>query len=244
MLSNSSSVVNKYNKIFFEFRNQPYIKIEVVPPWQKIIKRSLDIIIALAGLIILFPLLIYIGIRIKLDSKGSIFYVQERIGYNGIPFTIFKFRSMYEDAENDGPVLSSIDDSRVTKWGSTIRKWKLDELPQLLNILISDMSLVGPRPERKYYIDKVSVIYPYFKYLHQVKPGLTSLGMIKFGYAQNIEQIIQRMRYDITYIESYSLFLDLQIVYYTFRSIIDDKIFTTSINLRIRLPRVKIPTFN
>ncbi len=243
MTSDSPSAINNFNKIILDLGKQPFLKIEIVPLWQKIIKRSLDIVASLAGLIVLLPLFIYIAIRIKLDSKGSIFYFQERIGYNGIPFIIFKFRSMYEDSEKDGPKLSSANDLRVTKWGLKIRKWKLDELPQLLNVFLGDMSLVGPRPERKYYIDKVTPIYPYFKYILQVKPGLTSLGMIKFGYAQSIEEIIQRMRFDITYIESYSLFLDLQIIYYTFRSIIDGKMFTTP-RIKIRLPRVKIPTLN
>ena len=151
---------------------------------------------------------------------------------------------MYEDSEKNGPTLSSANDIRVTKWGKKIRKWKLDELPQLLNVLLGDMSLVGPRPERKYYIDKVSAIYPYFNYLHQVKPGLTSLGMITFGYAQNVQEMIQRMRYDITYLENYSLFLDLQILYFTFRSIINCNIYKTAIKLNDTLPRIKTPILN
>lgn len=201
-------------------------------PWQKVIKRLLDVVIASGSLVMLFPLLIYIAIKIKLDSTGPIFYFQKRIGLNGVPFVIFKFRSMYEHSEMKGPALSFAGDKRITRWGSTIRKWKLDELPQLLNILMGDMSLVGPRPERRYYVDKVSEIYPYFRYLHQVKPGLTSLGMIEFGYAQNVEQIIKRMEYDIAYLESYSLYLDFKIIYYTLYSIISGRIPTTSLKLR------------
>lgn len=238
MLRNTYPVINLNNPVF-DFQHQTNIEIQVVPRWKKIMKRLLDIVIASGSLIILSPLLIYIAIKIKLDSAGPVFYSQERIGLHGIPFVIFKFRSMYEHSEMNGPALSFANDRRVTTWGSTIRKWKLDELPQLLNIIMGDMSLVGPRPERKYYIDKVSEIYPYFKYLHQVKPGLTSLGMIKFGYAHNIEQIIKRMKYDIAYLESYSLYSDFQIIYYTLHSIISGRISTTSLKLPRRFHQVK-----
>lgn len=238
MLQNTYPVINLSNLVF-DFQHQTGMKIQVVPLWQKVIKRSLDIVIASGSLIMLLPLLIYIAIKIKLDSAGPVFYFQERIGLRGIPFVIFKFRSMYEHSEVNGPALSFPNDKRITSWGNTIRKWKLDELPQLLNIIIGDMSLVGPRPERKYYIDKVSETYPYFKYLCQVKPGLTSLGMIKFGYAQNVEQIIKRMKYDIAYLESYSLYLDLQIIYYTLLSVIGGGISTTSLKLRKNVHRMK-----
>lgn len=238
MLRNTYPVIYLSNLVF-GFQHQTGIEIQAVPLWQKIIKRLLDIVIASGGLILLFPLLIYIAIKIKLDSAGPVFYFQERIGLHGIPFVIFKFRSMYENSEMNGPALSSVNDKRITKWGNTIRKWKLDELPQLLNVIIGDMSLVGPRPERKYYVDKVSEIHPYFKYLHQVKPGLTSLGMIKFGYAQNVEQIIKRMKYDMAYLESYSLYLDFRIIYYTLHSIISGGISTTPLKLRRGVHRAK-----
>jgi lipopolysaccharide/colanic/teichoic acid biosynthesis glycosyltransferase len=241
MRHNSSLLID--DKIF-KIANQAVVTIATVPLWKKFIKRLLDIVVSISGLILLMPLMIFIAIKIKLDSKGSIFYCQQRIGYNGTSFVIFKFRSMYMDAEKRGPELSFVNDRRITTWGKTIRKWKFDELPQLLNILMGHMSLVGPRPERKFYIDMISIKYPYYKYLHQVKPGLTSLGMIKFGYAENIEQIIQRMRYEITYIENYSLGLDLQIIYYTLYSIIEGKRFDKPISPGFTMPRIKVPTLN
>ncbi|MEO5998603.1 MAG: sugar transferase [Chitinophagaceae bacterium] len=194
-------------------------------------KVTLHFIIALVGLFILCPLLLFIAIKIKLDSKGPILYFQERIGYRGGAFIIYKFRSMYEDAENNGPMLSYYNDPRVTKWGRVMRKWKLDELPQLINVLKGEMSLVGPRPERKYYINQIAQIYPYFDYLHQVRPGLTSLGMIRFGYARNVEEIIQRLDYEISYIKNYSPLLDIYIIFYTFRFISEGKTYRSSVNI-------------
>lgn len=244
MPGNSPFVSDNYNTLVVAFRKDPFIRIGVVSFWRKIIKRAIDVAAAFTGLILLLPLLIYIAIRIKLDSKGSIFYFQERVGHRGVTFTILKFRSMYEDAETGGPALSYPNDKRITKWGSTMRKWKLDELPQLYNVLINDMSLVGPRPERKYYIDLVSSTYPYFEYLQQVKPGLTSLGMIKFGYAHSIDQIIQRMKYDISYVNNYSLFLDIKILFYTVPAIIEGKLFTPSFKIGAKYQPGKLRSLN
>jgi len=223
MPGNSSFVAYNYRKLLSGCSERLLVKKEAALLWQKNIKRAVDIVAALSGLICLFPLMIYVAIRVKLDSRGPVFYFQERLGFKGVPFIIYKFRSMVEGAEQNGPTLSFVNDNRVTNWGRTMRTWKLDELPQLFNVLIGTMSLVGPRPERKYYIDIVSPIYPYFDYLHQVKPGLTSLGMIKFGYARNVAQIIQRMKYDVEYVERYSLLLDFKILYYTLPSIIGSK---------------------
>jgi lipopolysaccharide/colanic/teichoic acid biosynthesis glycosyltransferase len=158
-----------------------------------------------------------------LDSKGPVFIKQERIGYLGKPFMIYKFRTMRDDAEKDGPLLSSENDERITPYGQIMRKYRLDEFPQFWNVLKGDMSLVGPRPERKYYIEKIVKQAPYFYLLHNVRPGITSWGMVKFGYARNVEEMIERMQYDILYYENMSLMLDIKILIYTIKTICTGK---------------------
>ena len=190
---------------------------------EKNIKLSLDKLISLILLFFLSPLYLYLTLRIKKDSEGPVFIKQERIGFLGKPFLIYKFRTMFNDAEKGGPSLSFENDERVTPFGQFMRKYRLDELPQFWNVLKGDMSIVGPRPERKYYINQIVKQAPYFYLLHNVRPGITSLGMVKFGYARNTDEMIERMKYDILYYENMSLMLDLKIIIYTFRTILTGK---------------------
>ncbi len=187
----------------------------LMPKWQRLVKRLIDLAVSMLLLVLLAPLYGYIALRVRLSSPGPVLFRQERIGMNGRPFIIYKFRSMFTDAEKDGPQLSHDNDGRCTPWGSVMRKWRLDELPQFWNVLKGDMSLVGPRPERRYYIEQIMKQAPHYKHLLKVRPGITSWGQVKYGYASNIEQMLQRLKFDILYIENMSLSLDLKILFYT-----------------------------
>jgi exopolysaccharide biosynthesis polyprenyl glycosylphosphotransferase len=186
-----------------------------MPDWQISTKRIIDISASAIALFLLIPLYIILAIAVKISSKGPIFFSQERVGKNRVPFRIYKFRTMYVGSEKNGPQLSSSNDSRITKIGKFLRKTRLDEFPQFWNVLKGDMSLVGPRPERQFYIDQISQHDPQYLYLHKVRPGITSWGQVKFGYAENVQQMVQRMKYDLLYIRNMSLALDIKIMFYT-----------------------------
>jgi exopolysaccharide biosynthesis polyprenyl glycosylphosphotransferase len=198
-----------YGAVLIEIRQ------ELMPKWQKMVKRLLDVSVSLTVLVLLAPVLLYILVRVRLSSPGPIFFRQERVGLNGKPFQIVKFRSMYTDAEKMGPQLSVENDPRCTPWGAVMRKWRLDELPNFWNVLRGDMSLVGPRPERDFFIQQLIVENPHYKHLLKVRPGITSWGQVKYGYASTVREMLQRLRFDLLYIENMSLALDFKIMFYT-----------------------------
>lgn len=195
----------------------PLIEInhQLMPLWQRVIKRVFDILVSLLILILLSPLFIAIYLITKFSDRGPAFYRQTRMGHHGKEFKMIKFRSMVLDAEASGPQLSSDNDSRITPWGRIMRKYRLDELPQFINVITGEMSIVGPRPERQYYIDLISREAPYYKHLQKVRPGITSWGMVKYGYAENVEEMVERLKYDVIYIENMSLFNDIKVLIYT-----------------------------
>ncbi|MDG2441174.1 MAG: sugar transferase, partial [Crocinitomicaceae bacterium] len=188
---------------------------EVMPIWQRIAKRVFDVVASLASLVLLIPMFFVLAVLVKSTSPGPILFFQERIGKNGIPFMIIKFRTMHVHAEKAGPQLSSSNDPRITKIGRFMRKSRLYEFPQFMNVLLGDMSLVGPRPERQFYIDKIAEIEPQFHQLTKVRPGITSWGQVKYGYAENVDQMIDRMKYDLLYLKNRTLSLDFKIMLYT-----------------------------
>ena len=183
--------------------------------WQYSVKRLMDIVLSLLALILLSPVFIVTAILVKCTSPGPIFYAQERIGYRGKPFMMHKFRSMYVNAESAGPALSKDDDPRITPFGKIMRKYRLDEIPQFYNVLKGTMSIVGPRPERQFFIDKIVDKAPEYLLLQKVKPGITSWGQVKYGYAENVDEMIERLRYDLLYLENMSLATDIKILLYT-----------------------------
>jgi len=191
------------------------VKTSLMPVWQSVLKRTFDITLATLVLTLASPLYLIVAIITKNTSSGPIFFGQIRIGKDSKPFVIYKFRSMYTNAEEQGPKLSSDNDPRITPWGRYMRKTRLDEFPQFWNVLKGDMSIVGPRPERKFYIEKISERAPHYRHLLKVRPGITSLGQVKYGYAENVDQMVKRLEFDIVYIENMSLAMDFRIIMYT-----------------------------
>ena len=188
---------------------------KLMPAWQETIKLVIDFGASLIAVTLLLPVGLIIAAVIKLTSKGPVFFKQERIGRYGKPFVLIKFRSMCVNSEVNGPALSSRSDNRVTPFGRFMRKTRLDELPNFLNVLKGDLSLVGPRPERQFYIDQIVKKAPHYLHLKIVKPGITSWGQVKYGYVENVDQMVERLKYDILYLENMSLLVDLRIIIYT-----------------------------
>ncbi len=200
----------------------PLVRInrELMPTWQMSLKRLMDVVLSLIAITILLPVYIIIAIGVKLSSDGPIFFWQERVGIHGKAFRMLKFRTMFIDAEKNGPQLSSSNDQRITGIGKFLRKTRLDEIPQFGHVVLGEMSLVGPRPERQFYIDQIIQRAPHVKKLLRVRPGITSWGQVKYGYAENVDQMLQRLKYDILYLENMSLAMDIKILFYTVLTVI------------------------
>lgn len=217
ILSGSVKLNNIFGALLME------VNAEVMPPWQRFVKRIMDVVLSLIAILILIPVFLFLAIAVKLSSPGPILFFQDRIGINGKVFRIIKFRTMFIDAEKAGPQLSSSHDPRITPIGRFMRKLRLDEFPQFFNVIKGDMSLVGPRPERQFYIDQIAAKEPQFLELTKVRPGITSWGQVKYGYAENVDQMIQRMKYDLLYLHNRSIALDLKIMLYTVLIIVKAK---------------------
>ncbi len=186
----------------------------------KNLKRCFDVVVSALMLLVLAIPMGVVALIVKAGSPGGAFFSQERIGRRQRPFRIYKFRSMRTDAEASGPQLSSEQDPRITREGAWLRKYRIDELPQFWNVLKGDMSLVGPRPERRHFINKIMERAPYYSLVHQVRPGITSWGMVKYGYAASVDEMIERLRYDLVYLANMSVTNDLKIIIYTVKTVI------------------------
>ena len=205
--------------------HSPFIVINnrLMAEWQYSIKRIADVVIALLAMIVLSPVYLITAIIVRTTSPGPVFYAQERIGLHGKPFRMHKFRSMYVDAESSGPALSKDNDPRITPFGRFMRKVRLDEIPQFYNVLRGTMSIVGPRPERQFYIDQIVKRAPEYLLLQRIKPGITSWGQVKYGYASTVDEMVERLRYDLLYLDNMSLTTDLKIMVYTGKIILQGR---------------------
>lgn len=209
ILSGSVKMTNIYGALLLDVQS------DTMPFWQKVLKRIIDLSMSFIAVILLIPFYLFSAIAVKISSPGPIFFLQDRIGKDGRVFKIFKFRTMYVNSERNGPQLSSENDPRITRIGSFMRKTRLDEFPQFFNVLLGQMSIVGPRPERKFYIDQIAKIEPQYNQLTKVRPGITSWGQVKYGYAENVDQMLQRMKFDLLYLKNRSISLDLKIMLHT-----------------------------
>ena len=186
----------------------------------EIVKYVSEVSFSVLVLILLSPLLLLLAVLIWISGRGPVIYSQDRIGRNGKPFVIYKFRSMKFDAENIKPMLSGINEERITRIGRFLRKYRIDEIPNFINVIRGDMSIVGPRPERQFFIDQIVIRNPEFNELLNVKPGITSWGQVKYGYASDVDEMLQRLEYDLYYIRNRSLWFDIKIIIYTLGTII------------------------
>jgi len=219
MLSNSyATLVNYHNVPVLHLTSNQEISIKI-----KLLKRGFDVLFSTSVMIMGAPVFVVLFVITKFTSRGPAFFKQERIGLNEKPFHIYKFRSMWIDAEKFGPQLSSDNDPRITPWGKIMRRTRLDELPQFWNVFKGDMSVVGPRPERQYFIERIIEHTPNYKKLLRVKPGITSIGQVHYGYAENVDQMRERMRYDLVYLQNISLNSDLNIILKTVRVMFQGK---------------------
>jgi len=217
LLSGSLKMTDIYGALLLQIVD------DSMPIWQQALKRAMDLMISLLALILLIPLYITCALAVKFSSSGPIFYLQDRVGLDGRVFKIIKFRTMYLNSEESGPQLSSTNDSRITKAGSFMRKTRLDEFPQFINVILGHMSLVGPRPERQFYIDQIMDLAPQYVHLTKVRPGITSWGQVKYGYAENVEQMLDRMKFDLLYLKNRSIALDIKIMFYTIAIVLKAK---------------------
>ena len=216
--NNYAQLVNYHDVPVLHITSQPEISFKI-----KFLKRAFDVSFSVFVMLMGAPVFLLLYLITKFSSKGPAFYRQERVGQNEKPFYIYKFRSMHVDSERFGPQLSRDNDPRITKWGRVIRKTRLDELPQFWNVLKGDMSVVGPRPERQHFIEKIIEKTPHYKKLLRVKPGVTSIGQVHYGYAENVDQMCDRMRYDLLYLQNMNLNSDLNIIFKTVKVMVQGK---------------------